>query len=96
MFHAIESWPLTKPCMAVVFRAPCSMPVKLDRAMISHICNIKPVDMATVSVRSRELLAKLKLKVLDLIVREKDMWSVLVVQSEQGPTDADDAPAPAC
>ena len=71
------------------------MPLKPDRAMIRQICNIKPVDMATVTVRSRELLAKLELKDLDLIVRER-RWSVLVVQSEQGPTDVDDAPAPAC
>ena len=47
------------------------MPAKPDRAMIRHICNIKPVDMATVTVRSRELLAKLKLKDLGLIIRER-------------------------
>ena len=48
--------------------------------MIRQICSIKPQDVAT--VRSSELLAKLKLVDLDLILREGftglGMWSVLV------------------
>ena len=40
-----------------------------DRAMITHICSIKPEDMAT--VRSSELLAKFELEDLNLILRER-------------------------
>ena len=55
--------------------------------MIRQICSIKPEEVVT--VRSRELLAKLELEYLNLILREKEgfaglgIWSVLVVQSEQ-------------
>ena len=54
--------------------------------MIRQICSIKPEDVAT--VRSSELLAKLKLEDLDLILRERRLAglgirSVPVVQSEQ-------------
>ena len=59
----------------------------IDRAMIRQICSIKPENVATVV--SSELLAKLELKGLDLILREREgvaglgMWSVQAVQSEQ-------------
>ena len=54
--------------------------------MIRQICSIKPEDVAT--VRSSELLAKLKLEDLDLILRERRLAglgirSVPVVQLEQ-------------
>ena len=52
--------------------------------MIRQICNIMPMDVTT--VMSRQLLAKLELKDLYHILRGVaglDMWSILVVQSEQ-------------
>ena len=54
MLHASETWPLTKRNLQRLQRN--------DRAMIRQI---KPEDVAT--VRSSELLAKLKLEDLDLI-----------------------------
>ena len=58
MLNASETWPLTKTNLQ-----------RNDRAMIKQICSIKREDLAT--VRSSELLAKLELKDLDLILREK-------------------------
>ena len=58
MLHASETWPLTKTNLQ-----------RNDRAMIRQICSIKPEDVA--KVRSGELLAKLELKDLDLILRER-------------------------
>ena len=60
MFHASETWPLTKTNLQ---RLQCN-----DRAMIRQICSIKPEDVAM--VRSSELLAKLEVENLDLILRE--------------------------
>ena len=60
MFHASETWPLTKTNLQHLQRN--------DRAMIRQICSIKPENVAT--VRSSELLAKLELEDLDLILRE--------------------------
>ena len=61
MLHASETWPLTKTNLQCLQRN--------DRAMIRQICSIKPEDVPT--VRSSELLAKLKLEDLDLILRER-------------------------
>ena len=61
MLHASETWPLTKTNLQCLQRN--------DRAMIRHICSIKPEDVAT--IRSSELLAKLELEDLDLILRER-------------------------
>ena len=61
MLHASETWPLTKTNLQ---RLQCN-----DRAMIRHICSIKPEDVAR--VRSSELLAKLQLEDLNLILRER-------------------------
>ena len=58
MFHASETWPLTKTNLQ-----------HNDRGMIRQICSIKPEDVAT--VRSSELLAKLELEDLDLILRDR-------------------------
>ena len=75
MLHASETWPLTKTNLQ-----------SNDRAIIRQICSIKPEDVAT--VRSSELLAKLEIKDLDLILRERRLpWFGHVeyssVQSEQ-------------
>ena len=61
MLHAIETWSLTK------MNLQCN-----DKAMIRHICSIKPEDVAT--VRSSELLAKLELEDLDLILRGRRLY----------------------
>ena len=61
MLHASETWPLTKTNLQ-----------RTDRAMIRHLCSIKPEDVAT--VRSSALLAKLELEDLDLILRERLRW----------------------
>ena len=61
MLHASETWPLTKTNLQRLQH--------YDRAMIRHICSIKPEDVAR--VRSSELLAKLQLQDLDLILRER-------------------------
>ena len=58
MLHASETWPLTKMNLQ-----------HNDRAIIRHICSIKPEEVAT--VRSSELLAKLELDDFDLILRER-------------------------
>ena len=61
MLHASETWPLTKTNLRRLQRN--------NRAMIRHICSIKPEDVAT--VRSSKLLAKIELEDLDLILRER-------------------------
>ena len=61
MLHASETWPLTKPDLKCLQRN--------DRAMIRHICNIKPEDVAT--IRSNELLAQPEIDDLDIILKEK-------------------------
>ena len=58
MLHVSETWPLTKTNLQLN-----------EKAMIRHICSIKPEDVAT--VRSSELLAKLELEELNLILRER-------------------------
>ena len=59
MLHASETWPLTRPNLQRLQRN--------DRAMIRHICNVKPEDVTT--VRSNALLGQLGLEDLDLILR---------------------------
>ena len=61
MFHACETWPLTKTNLQHLQHN--------EKAMIGQICSIKPEDVAT--VRSSELLAKLELEDLSLILRER-------------------------
>ena len=61
MLHASETWPLTKTNLQRLQRSA--------RVMIRQICSIKAEDVA--KVRSSELLAKLGLKDLDLILRER-------------------------
>ena len=61
MFHASETWPLTKTNLPRLQH--------YDRAMIRQIYSIKPEDVAT--VRSSQLLAKLQLEDLDHILRER-------------------------
>ena len=61
MLHASEIWPVTKPCLQRLQGN--------DGAMIRQICNIKPQDTAT--IRSTELLARLGIKDLDLILKER-------------------------
>ena len=59
MLHASETWPVTKPCLLQ----------RNDRAMIRQICSVKLQDTAT--IRSTELLARLRIKDLDLILKER-------------------------
>ena len=59
MLHASETWPVTKPCLQSLQRN--------DRVMIRQICNVKPQDTAT--IRSIELLARLRIEDLDLILK---------------------------
>ena len=61
MLHASETWPVTKPCLQRLQRN--------DRAMIRQICNVKPQDTAT--IKSIELLARLRIEDLDLILKER-------------------------
>ena len=61
MLHASETWPLTKTNLQRLQGN--------DRTMIRQICNIKPEDVAM--VRSSKLLAKLEIKDLALILRER-------------------------
>ena len=61
MLHASETWPVTKPCLQRLQQN--------DRAMIRQICNVKPQDTAT--IRSIELLARLRIEDLDLILKER-------------------------
>ena len=66
MLHASETWPVTKPCLQRLQRN--------DRAMIRPISNVKPQDTAT--IRSTELLARLGIKDLDLILKERRLrWN---------------------
>ena len=60
MYSSSETRALTKLNLQSQYKA---------RAMLRRICNIEPEEVVT--VRSRELLAKFKLKDLDLILREK-------------------------
>ena len=61
MRHASETWPLTSPDLQ---RLRCN-----DRAMIRQICNVKPENVATVSLN--QLSAQLEIDDLDVILREK-------------------------
>ena len=61
MFHASETWPLTKPSLQRLQQN--------DRATIRQICNVKPQDTAT--IRSTELLLRLGIEDLDLILKER-------------------------
>ena len=51
MLNESETWPLTRPHLQRLRRN--------DRAMIRHICNVKPDDVAT--VRSEYLWLNLRL-----------------------------------
>ena len=72
MFHASDTWPLTKTNLQ---HLQCN-----DRAMIRQICSIKPEDVAT--VRSSQLLAKLE--DLSLILRERRLRWFEHVESSKG------------
>ena len=61
MFHASETWPLTKPNLQCLQLN--------DRPMIRQICNVKPQNIVT--TRSIELLAWLGIEDLDLILKER-------------------------
>ena len=61
MLHASETWPVTKPCLQRLQQN--------DIAMIRQICNVKPQDTAT--IRSTELLVRLRIENLDLILKER-------------------------
>ena len=61
MLHASETWPLTKPNIQCLQRN--------NRAMIWQICNVRLQD--TVTTRSNALLARLCIKYLDLILKER-------------------------
>ena len=61
MLHARETWPLTKPNLQRLQRN--------DRAMIRHICNVRPQDIVT--TRSNDLLVRLGIEDLDLILKER-------------------------
>ena len=61
MFHASETWPLTKPNLQRLQRN--------DRAMIRQICNVRTQDIVT--TRSNELLVRLGIEDLDLILKER-------------------------
>ena len=54
------TWPLTKPNLKHQ---------RNDRAMIRHICNVRPQDIVT--TRSNELLVQLGIEDLDLILKER-------------------------
>ena len=71
MLYASETWPLTKTNLQ-----------RNDRAMIRHICSIKPEEVAM--VRSSELLAKLELEDLDLILRERRLHGFGHVERSSG------------
>ena len=74
MLHASETWPVTKPCLQRLQRN--------DRAMIRHICNVKPQDTAT--IRSTELIAWLGIEDLDLILKERRLHWYVHVQRSNG------------
>ena len=61
MFHASETWPLTKPNLQCLQRN--------DRAMIRQICNVKLQDIVTTG--SNELLVRLGIEDLDLVLKER-------------------------
>ena len=61
MFHASETWPLTKPNLQHLQRN--------DRAMIRQDCNVRLQDIVT--TRSNELLVSLGIEDLDLILKER-------------------------
>ena len=73
MFHASETWPVTKPCLLHLQRN--------DRAVIRQICNVKPQDTAT--IRSTELFARLGIEDLNLILKERRLrWNGHVESSK--------------
>ena len=59
IFHASETWPLTKPNLQRLQRN--------DRAMIRQICNVRPQDIVT--TRSNDLLVRPGIE--DLILKER-------------------------
>ena len=61
VFHARETWPLTKPYLQCLQQN--------DREMIRQICNVKPQDIVTTT--SNELLVWLGIEDLDLILKER-------------------------
>ena len=74
MLHASETWQLTKTNLQCL---QCN-----DGAMIRQIYSIKPEDVAT--VRSSQLLAKLELKDLNLILRERRLRWFRHVEGSSG------------
>ena len=67
MLHASETRPLTRPDLQCLRRN--------NRAIIRHIFNVKPDDVAT--DRLNKLLAQLKKDYCDVIMGEKDslVWT---------------------
>ena len=74
MLHASETWPLTKPNLQHLQRN--------DRAMIRQICNVRPQDVVT--TMSNELLARLDIKDLDLILKERRLHWYGTVECSNG------------
>ena len=74
MLYANKTRPLTKTNLQRLQRN--------DRAMIRQICSIKPEGVAT--VRSSELLAKLELKDLNLILKERRLCCFWHVERSSG------------
>ena len=70
MLQASDTWPVTKPCLLHLQRN--------DRAKT----DVKPQDTAT--IRSTELLPRLRIEDLDLILKERRLrWNAPTVQSRQ-------------
>ena len=61
MFHASETWSLTKPNLQRLHRN--------DRALNRQLFNVRPQDVVT--TRSNELIARLGIEDLDLIRKER-------------------------
>ena len=74
MFHASETWLLTKPNLQRLQRN--------DRAMIRQTCNVKPQDI--VITRCNELLAGLDNEGLDLILTERRLHWYRHVECSNG------------
>ena len=78
MFHASETWPVTKPCLQRLQRN--------DTAMIRQTCNVKPQDTAI--IRSTELLARLSIEDLDRILKERRLRWYRHVERSNGAVKA--------
>ena len=64
MFHASETWPLTKPNRQRLQRN--------DRTMIRQICKVKPQDIVT--TRSTEIFARLGIEDLHILKERRLHW----------------------